>query len=75
MSRLLFLVAIVALIYLVLKSYRRASRKPAATEVTEDMVCCAQCGVHLPKGESIAADGRYYCSEAHRRIQADAKRD
>jgi uncharacterized protein len=74
MSRLLFLVAIVALIYLLLKSYRRASRRPVAPDEAEDMVRCAQCGVHLPKGESIAAGGQHYCSEAHR-IQADARRD
>lgn len=67
MSRLLFLAAIVALIYLLLKSYRRPPRKPPTPEVTEDMVRCAQCGVHLPKGESILAGGKYYCSEAHRR--------
>lgn len=75
MSRLLFLVALVALVYWVLKSYRRAPRKPSATEEAEDMVSCAQCGVHLPKSESIRADGKHYCSDAHRLAQADAKRD
>jgi uncharacterized protein len=31
------------------------------------MVRCVQCGVHLPKSESILAGGNYYCSDAHRR--------
>ena len=30
------------------------------------MVVCAHCGVHLPKSDSIAGDGKSYCSEAHR---------
>jgi len=71
MSRLVFLVAIVALVYLLLKSYRRPSRKPHAVEVTEDMVRCAYCGVNLPKSESLLADGKRYCNEAHRRAQAN----
>jgi uncharacterized protein len=72
MSRLLFLVAIAALVYLLLKSYRRPPRKHHTPEVTEDMVRCAQCGVHLPKGESLLAGGKYYCSESHRRAHGTA---
>lgn len=68
MSRLLFIVVAVAVVYWLLKSYRRqSSANDEAPAPAEDMVRCAQCGVHLPKGESIVADGRYYCSEAHRR--------
>lgn len=66
MSRLILLAAIIAVIYLVLKSYRGRSPKQPP-ERTEDMVRCAQCGVHLPRSESILADGKYYCSDAHRR--------
>jgi uncharacterized protein len=33
----------------------------------QEMVSCAQCGVHLPRPEAIAGpDGRLYCSEEHR---------
>ncbi|HET8668331.1 MAG TPA: PP0621 family protein [Terriglobales bacterium] len=69
MSRLIFLAAIVAVIYLLLKSYRGRNPTPKqqAPDRAEDMVRCAQCGVHLPRSESILADGKYYCSEAHRR--------
>jgi uncharacterized protein len=70
MSRLLFLFAIVAVVYLLFRSYRKnvsAQDKTAA----EDMVRCAHCGMHLPKGESVRADGRDFCSAEHR----DAYRD
>lgn len=70
MARLLFLLAIVALVYLLLRSYRKNPPEQDKT-VVDDMVRCAQCGVHLPKGESVQADGRNFCSAAHR----DAFRD
>ncbi len=65
MSRLIFLIAIAALIYLLLKSYRRdtSSNKPGKPE---DMVRCAHCGVHLPVSESVRDGDAYYCSAAHR---------
>ena len=65
MSRLLLIIAIAAVIYLLIRSYRKQTQqqdKPSA----EDMVRCAHCGVHLPKGESVQADGRFFCSAEHR---------
>lgn len=65
MTRLLLLVAIVGVIYLLFRSYRkRASVRD--NSVAEDMVRCAHCGVHLPRGESVRRDGRDFCTEAHR---------
>lgn len=65
MSRLLLLIAIAMVIYLLVRSYRR--NKPRQDEkIAEDMVRCAYCGVHLPKGESIQANGEFFCSAAHR---------
>lgn len=71
MSRLLFLLVIFFVIYWLLKSYRSQlgkdrSAADAATPA-EDMVCCAHCGVHLPKHESTMAGGKYFCCEAHHR--------
>ena len=70
-SRLLLLVVIAAAVFWLLQSYRRrlpeANNAPEASAKTEDMVRCAQCGVHLPKSESILTQGRYYCCEEHRR--------
>jgi len=68
MSRLLFLLAVIIVVYLLLKSYRRqAPKSDEATVSSEEMVRCVQCGVHLPKSESILAGGKFYCSDAHRR--------
>lgn len=73
MSRLLFLAAIVAVIYWVLKSYRGHSAG-GSDRGAEDMVRCARCGVHFPKSEGVQADGKYYCSDAHRRASAAVPR-
>ena len=76
MSRLLFLVVAVVIVYWLLKSYRKqlpgkgapkeSDRGEGASGQAEDMVRCVHCGVHLPKHESILAGGKFYCSEAHR---------
>lgn len=71
MSRLLLLVVIAAVVYLLVRSYRRKSGAPEKDTVAEDMVRCAHCGVHLPRGESIQSGGKFYCSTEHR----DAARD
>lgn len=65
MSRLLLIIVIVAVICLLIRSYHKQAPqqdKPSA----EDMVRCAHCGVHLPKGESIEVDGHFFCSTEHR---------
>ena len=66
MGRLLFLLAIVALVYLLIRSYRKNVPGQDKT-IVDDMVRCAQCGVHLPAQEGIFASGKYYCCDAHRR--------
>lgn len=69
MSRLLFLLAVIVAVYLLLRSMRAQTprHKHDAPASSEEMVRCAQCGVHLPKSESILAGGSFYCSDAHRR--------
>lgn len=75
MSKLLFIAAVVAVVYLLLKSYRgriAGEKPPARAEPAvraEDMVRCVQCGVHLPRSEAIMSGGKFFCSEAHRRAQ------
>jgi uncharacterized protein len=66
MSRLIFLVVVVAVVYWLLRSYLKQSSRQDAPESSEEMVRCAQCGVHVPKGEGILSGGEYFCSEAHR---------
>jgi len=65
MSRLLFLIAIVVVVYLIIRSYRKNEPRQDKP-VVDDMVRCSQCGVHLPKGESVQADGRFFCCIEHR---------
>jgi len=65
MNRLLFLIGIAAVIYLLIRAYRKNSAQQSKT-VAEDMVRCAHCGVHLPKGESVQSDGQFFCSTEHR---------
>ncbi|MBU9223185.1 PP0621 family protein [Burkholderia multivorans] len=37
-----------------------------ARSLPEPMVRCAECGVHAPKGDAIAAaSGEYFCSTEH----------
>ena len=73
MSRLILLFAVIAIVYWLLKSYRRSAAASSQDKppVSEDMVRCVQCGVHLPKSESILASGKFYCSDEHRRAHTD----
>lgn len=71
MSRLIFIVAIVAVIYWLYRSYVRQAPRHDASTSSQDMVACVHCGVNLPKSESVLVDGKYYCSTAHSRMQAD----
>jgi len=81
LAKLLLLVAVVAIVYVLLKNYKRAiARQEEATRPGEsaqaggeDMVRCAQCGVHLPKSESFLSQGLHYCSDEHRRIGASQR--
>jgi uncharacterized protein len=74
MSRLIFLIAVIVVVYLLLKSFLRQSPKRDKVEASEDMVRCSQCGVHLPKSESILSGGEYYCCDAHRRERDERKK-
>lgn len=70
MGRLLVLLAIVALVFWLLRGYRRSldgDGKARRPEI-EDMVRCAQCGVHLPRSESVEGGGSFFCSAEHRRL-------
>ena len=69
LSRLLFFIVVMVVVYRLLKSYRKqlSSEEEIAPSEAEDMVRCVHCGVHLPKREGIMAGNEYYCSEAHRR--------
>jgi uncharacterized protein len=70
LGRLLVLIAIVALVFWLLRRYRRSldgDGKPGRAEI-EDMVRCAHCGIHLPRSESVEGAGGHFCSSEHRRL-------
>lgn len=76
MAKLLLLVAVAGVVYALLRNYQRAiarqqdqtptSDKPAAG--AEDMVRCERCGVHLPRSEGFLSEGRYFCTDDHRKL-------
>ncbi|MBI1396606.1 MAG: preprotein translocase subunit YajC [Betaproteobacteria bacterium] len=75
MAKLLLLVAVVAAVLLLVKNYQRSLERQqtegeprARKDSLEDMVRCAQCGVHLPRSESFLSRGRYFCSDEHRKL-------
>ena len=66
MARLMILVAIVGLVYLLVRSFRGAAHARKEPRITEDMVRCEHCGVHLPKSEAILSGGHFFCGAEHR---------
>jgi len=77
MIKIILLVLGLLLVYWILRNYRRrvgrqGTRPPAAGG--EDMVQCARCGVHLPRGEGITTQGQYYCSPEHQRAHQSERR-
>jgi len=74
MSRLIFIFAIVAVVYWLLSAYRKRPAKPDELAPSEQMVQCAHCGVHLPKSESLCVDEVHFCSDAHKRAHAELRK-
>lgn len=72
----LLLLAFLFAVYWFFKSYKRKrSRGPKPAHPhrgAEDMVRCAQCGLHLPRSESLASGQAFYCSAEHRRLREPA---
>jgi len=70
MAKLVLIVLGLVLVYRMLKGYRRSvdRQESPPTAGNEDMVRCDHCGVHLPRSESIATRGRYFCTPEHQRL-------
>jgi uncharacterized protein len=71
MGKYLLLIGGALLVYwMVRASLRRRRREQALRQentAPEDMVRCVECGVHLPRGESLTVRGQYYCCVDHQR--------
>jgi uncharacterized protein len=69
MGKLLLLILVGMVALLLWKGLARRPRPGGAARTDgERMVSCSQCGVHLPISEAVEAEGRYFCSEEHRRV-------
>jgi uncharacterized protein len=73
MKFVLFLVLVVVVVWMVRGALRRRVDPPQGANpvdkpvgLPEDMVACAQCGVHLPRSEALPGRGGVFCGEAHR---------
>lgn len=67
--RLLLLLGIAFIgwrIYRLLKA-RRLRGEASARLRSEDMVECAKCALRVPRSQAVAAEGRWFCCELHRR--------
>lgn len=66
MSRLILIIAIAAMVYLLVRAFRKNTLPEEDKPVVDDMVQCEHCGVHLPKKEGVQANGHYFCCAEHR---------
>lgn len=81
MTRILFWIGLLVLIFFAIRSKLRAAIKrgeaqeqqqrqrqaPPVQEI-ESMTRCAHCGVYFPSSEAVHADGLDYCSPGHVRL-------
>jgi uncharacterized protein len=69
MKLFLFLLALLVLLWLLRRSFTRSVPPRSgkrAPEEPEPMLACAQCGVHLPRHETLPGRGGVFCGPAHR---------
>lgn len=57
------------------KTAGRAAAGQQGDDGMERMLECAHCGVHVPESEGVSEAGRFYCSEAHRRLGPGQSRE
>lgn len=70
MKFVLFVVALLALLWLIKGSIGRRVPPPRTPErsdpALQTMVTCAQCGLHLPRTDALPGRGGVFCGDAHR---------
>lgn len=50
---------------------RRRKGAPPPLAPPQDMLACALCGVHVPRGDALVSGNRSYCCKAHQQQDAD----
>lgn len=74
MSKILFFALLGFAIYWWLRdaspSATRPENIPSDAQKPQQMVACAQCGVHVPESESLSFGNQHYCCEQHRELGA-----
>jgi uncharacterized protein len=76
MGRILFWVLLGLLLYVAWRWWSAKQRLGAGDAGTkkrhkigqETMVPCDVCGLNVPQSEAYAGNGRWYCSDEHRRL-------
>jgi len=69
---LLFVIAVVVLLWLLRGGMNRRSggggapTAPPRGDSPQQIVACAQCGMHLPSNEALPGKGGVFCGDAHR---------
>lgn len=66
MPRLLFMLAVIAIVWWLWRNHRLPGRGPrpaSGREITT--VRCQLCGVHVPQQQALQSHGHWYCSAQH----------
>ena len=67
--RLIFLILAIGAIWLILRFYwqknQQLSKDKAPEKLTDEMVECCYCKVHIPKSEAVIVEEDWYCSQEH----------
>lgn len=68
MAKFLLFIAVLAVIYVLVRASNRRTKPPPAARTPEAMAQCAHCGVHFPRSESVRGGDCDYCCEEHRSL-------
>jgi len=73
MKIVLFVIAVVVLLWLLRGTTSRRPSGRAAPPTPQPMIACAYCGVHLPRDEALPGRGGVFCGDAHRAAFEEAQ--
>lgn len=74
MSRIIFILVLLIVGYLLLKSWQRRKQlnnqrrdEPVSGQINKQLhiVSCQQCGLHVPENEAVQHGGKFFCSLDH----------